>query len=134
MEYVRYEYKPAWEGRSPCHKHREPKLVQKKWGHEAWYHNDEDYCMKLLHVGKDIGCSIHLHRNKKESFLCVKGRVAVHLYYQDGTQQIIELAPGYSVDIPQMLAHRFVGVEDSDLVECSTQHFDSDSYRVGPSG
>ena len=133
-KYICHQHKPAWEGEGPCHKRIQPKLVRKKWGHEVIYFNDKNYCMKLLHVNKDIGCSIHLHQDKSESFLCTAGKVAVYLYYKNGTQQIIELEPGHSIDIPQMLAHRFAGMEDSDLIECSTQHFDSDSYRIGPSG
>ena len=40
------------------------------------------------------------------------------------------LHPGMNFHIPVGLRHQMEASEDSELFEFSTQHFDSDSYRV----
>ena len=27
-----------------------PKKVDKVWGYELWVHNDEEYCLSLIHI------------------------------------------------------------------------------------
>ena len=44
------------------------------------------------------------------------------------------MVTGDSVHIPPRLKHRFTGVEDSKIIEISTQHFEDDSYRIEESG
>ena len=40
------------------------------------------------------------------------------------------LNPGDNFHVFRGLRHRMIALEDSELFEFSTQHFDSDSYRV----
>ena len=49
------------------------KTVPKSWGREVWIENNDDYCCKILTVKKNKRCSIHYHKNKKETFLVNKG-------------------------------------------------------------
>ena len=44
-------------------------------------------------------------------------------------KQII-LKPGHNFHVPVGLRHQMVALEESELFEFSTQHFDSDSYRI----
>jgi len=41
-----------------------------------------------------------------------------------------ELGPGECMDIPPGLVHQMQALEDAELYEFSTQHFNIDSYRL----
>jgi len=43
---------------------------------------------------------------------------------------MIVLTPGEKFHIPVGMRHQMVALNDTELFEFSTQHFDSDSYRV----
>ena len=40
------------------------------------------------------------------------------------------LGPGDNFHVYRGLRHRMIALEDTELFEFSTQHFDSDSYRI----
>ena len=40
------------------------------------------------------------------------------------------LNPGDKFEIPRGLRHQMYAIEDTEMFEFSTQHFDDDSYRV----
>ena len=44
------------------------------------------------------------------------------------------MLPGHSILIAPNTKHRFTGLEDSEIMEFSTHHEDSDSYREELSG
>ena len=56
------------------------------------------------------------------------------VYYSEGddltTAQQILLTPGDNFHVYRGLRHQMVALQDSELFEFSTQHFDSDSYRI----
>jgi quercetin dioxygenase-like cupin family protein len=104
------------------------KIVPKVWGEERWIVN-RDYCGKLLILNKGFRCSIHHHKNKDETFYVNKGKV---LLYLDGEKLIMK--PGQAQLVKPNQKHRFTGLEDSEIIEFSTHHEDSDSYRDEPSG
>jgi mannose-6-phosphate isomerase-like protein (cupin superfamily) len=41
-----------------------------------------------------------------------------------------ELSAGDCMDVPPGLVHQMEALEDAELFEFSTQHFESDSYRL----
>jgi mannose-6-phosphate isomerase-like protein (cupin superfamily) len=41
-----------------------------------------------------------------------------------------ELEAGDCMDVPRGLVHQLEALEDAELYEFSTQHFDTDSYRL----
>jgi hypothetical protein len=43
-----------------------------------------------------------------------------------------ELRAGDCMDVPRRLVHQMEALEDSELFEFSTQHFESDSHRLSP--
>ncbi|MBU0614629.1 MAG: cupin domain-containing protein [Nanoarchaeota archaeon] len=106
----------------------EHKIVDKVWGHEEWIVNRE-YCGKKLVLKKGYRCSMHHHKNKDETFYLVKGKVLLELA---GKKQVLK--PGDSVLVLPGAKHRFTGLEDSEIIEFSTHHEDSDSYRDEESG
>ena len=105
---------------------------KKGWGHELWITNKDEYCGKILHFKAGKKCSWHYHKIKHETFYLQKGKLLIYF----GDEDNIELAnnrilmPGDSMTIYQGLRHQMVAIEDSDLLEISTQHFEDDSYRI----
>jgi quercetin dioxygenase-like cupin family protein len=104
------------------------KEVKKEWGKEQWLVNRE-YCGKKLILNKGYRCSMHYHKNKDETFYVLKGKVLMEI----GNKKHIML-PGHSILIEPNTKHRFTGLEDSEIIEFSTHHEDSDSYREELSG
>ena len=101
------------------------KIVKKKWGKEVWINNDPDYCMKELHLNKDARCSYHYHKIKKETFYILSGHVKLNI-----EKDIDNFKPGQYITIEPNTKHSFYGIEDSVILECSSQHFENDSYRL----
>jgi len=108
--------------------HTQHKKVPKVWGEEIWLAN-YDYCGKLLILNKGFRCSMHFHKNKDETFYINKGKVLMEI---DNESRI--MLPGDSVRLTQRKKHRFTGLENSEIIEFSTHHEDSDSYRDEKSG
>lgn len=103
-------------------------IVKKVWGHEEIIVN-RDYCGKKLILNKGYRCSMHYHKNKDETFYILSGKVLLEI----GMQKNIML-PSDSMLIKPGQKHRFTGLEDSEIIEFSTHHEDSDSYRDEVSG
>ena len=107
---------------------------QKSWGHELWIINNEKYCGKLLVFKANKQFSMHYHMLKDEAWYINKGEFE-YKYIDTETAELrskivregdcIHLIPGQP---HQMLALQ----EGSCIFEVSTQHFDSDSYRILP--
>src|SRR6266446_3782731 len=112
---------------------REPvKVVPKGWGREVWIANNERYCGKVLEINQGKKCSLHFHKLKTESFFLRRGRLKVRIKEsaESATLEEFELAAGDCMDIPPGLVHQMEAIEDAELFEFSTQHFDSDSHRL----
>jgi len=108
------------------------KIVPKGWGFEKWIVNNEKYCGKLLFFNKGKRCSWHYHKIKDETFYLQSGLISLYYGWDEdlAKAEILVLEPGDSFHIPVGLKHQMVAMEDSELFEFSTEHFDSDSYRV----
>jgi mannose-6-phosphate isomerase-like protein (cupin superfamily) len=103
-------------------------VVPKSWGEEHWIVN-KDYCGKKLVLKRGHRCSLHYHRTKDEVFYVTSGRVFLEL----GGDEVV-LEPGDHRHVPPGTLHRFTGLADSEIIEFSTHHEDSDSYRVENGG
>lgn len=101
------------------------KIVPKLWGYEKWIENNEKYCCKILGLNKGYQCSLHYHKNKDEMFLVTSGHVRFEL-----GEEVMHLRAGSFIRVPPNTPHRFAGIEDSLIMEVSTHHEDSDSYRI----
>lgn len=107
-------------------------LVEKGWGYELWIVNNEQYCGKILHLNAGKKFSWHYHKLKHETFYVRNGRVKLLYGYDEDINKAIEivLGPDSSFTIPPGLIHQLIALEDTDVFEFSTTHFDEDSYRV----
>tara|TARA_B100000530_G_scaffold306834_1_gene231099 strand:+ start:453 stop:809 length:357 start_codon:yes stop_codon:yes gene_type:complete len=108
------------------------KFVPKIWGYEKWIANNEEYCGKLLFIIKGKMSSWHYHELKRETFYIQSG--SIKLLYSQGDSiedsESIILTRGDKVDLPRGTRHRLIALEDTELFEFSTQHFDDDSHRL----
>ena len=111
---------------------QEIKFVPKGWGFEKWIVNCEEYCGKLLYFVKGKKCSWHYHIKKDEVFYVQSGKIIV--YYDDSDNidkaKTVILEKGDNFHVRRGLRHRMEALEDTELFEFSTQHFDSDSIRL----
>ena len=117
------------------------KNVDKVWGHEEWIVNNNLYCGKRLCLKKGKRCSLHYHKNKDETFYILKGTVLMEILTPNKIENKTFYYPELKIMkegdrqhiIPEM-QHRFSGLEDSVIIEFSTHHEDSDSYRIEKGG
>ena len=107
-------------------------FVPKGWGFEKWIVNNEEYCGKLLYFVKGKRCSCHYHVLKDEVFYIQSGKILVKYSDQDDLESANEvvLKKGDNFHVYRGLRHQMIALEDTELFEFSTQHFDSDSYRI----
>lgn len=71
---------------------------------------------------------MHFHKLKLETMYLAKGKMLIRTDSGD-----IPLSVGEKIQIPREQKHQLVAIEDSELYEFSTQHFEWDSYRINPS-
>jgi quercetin dioxygenase-like cupin family protein len=114
------------------HARKPVSFVEKGWGGEVWFANNELYCGKLLRFEKGKRCSLHYHKIKTESFYLHTGKLLLRVMEspEATTVEEFELGAGDCMDLPPGLVHQMVALEDSELFEFSTQHFEEDSYRL----
>tara|TARA_R110002110_G_scaffold225957_2_gene440110 strand:- start:33030 stop:33389 length:360 start_codon:yes stop_codon:yes gene_type:complete len=108
------------------------KFVPKGWGFEKWIVNCEEYCGKLLYMVKGRRCSWHYHQLKDEVFYIQSGRLLVKYSEGDSLEDAAEvvLERGDNFHVYRGLRHQMTALEDTELFEFSTQHFDEDSHRI----
>ena len=108
------------------------KIVDKGWGYEKWIVNKPEYCGKLLFFNSGKCCSWHYHKLKDEVFYLQSGKLLVKYSEEDDIENAKEvvLNPGWNFHVYRGLRHQMIALEDSELFEFSTTHFDTDSYRI----
>lgn len=107
-------------------------FVPKGWGFEKWITNNDKYCGKLLYFVKGKKCSWHYHILKDEVFYIQSGKLQVFFSENDNwlDSQSIILEKGDSFHVKTGLRHQMLALEDTEMFEFSTQHFDDDSIRI----
>ena len=112
---------------------RKPVRIEPKgWGREVWIANNRLYCGKILEIRKGKRCSLHYHKLKTESFYLHKGRLKIRVKDSVDSDRLeeFEMSPGDCMDVAPGLVHQMEALEYSELFEFSTQHFETDSYRL----
>jgi len=108
------------------------KFVPKGWGFEKWIVNNKEYCGKLLYFVKGKKCSWHYHVLKDETFYIQSGKLILMYSDEDDLETADKkvLRKGDYFHIYRGLRHQMYALEDTELFEFSTQHFDDDSIRI----
>ena len=105
--------------------------VPKAWGEEIILHNSDDYCGKLLRFRKDAKFSMHFHSKKTETWFVNKGRFElITIDTRTAARQRISLTEGDIIHIEPNTPHQLIAFEEGEIFECSTPHYDDDSYRI----
>jgi mannose-6-phosphate isomerase-like protein (cupin superfamily) len=118
----------------------EPRRVEKPWGYELIWAETEHYVGKVLHVNAGESLSLQFHRVKDESWLVQDGRAKLELG-SAGDAMLKEevIAAGATFRFRPGTVHRVTALEDTTIIEVSTNHLDDvvrleDSYgREGTS-
>lgn len=105
--------------------------VPKGWGHELIIHNSEKYCGKVLVFKKGCKFSMHYHLLKQETWYVNKGSFIYRwIDTENGIQHESQMKVGDVVTQYPGQPHQLEALEDGEIFEVSTQHFDTDSYRI----
>jgi mannose-6-phosphate isomerase len=115
----------------------ELKVVTKPWGSETWlaYGEGMPYALKVIFLKKGTKTSLQYHVHKKETNFVYSGRIMLHYQKTKGAPvETIELGPKTCIQVPPGLMHRVEALQDTVLVEASTNHLDdvvrvSDDYK-----
>ena len=110
------------------------KRVEKAWGYELWFANDEanNYCGKIVHIYAGSKFSMHYHMVKAETLYVLTGKVKVRIINgQTAAVEEGELVAGDAFEIRPGLPHQLEAIDSyAQVLEASTFHMDSDSYSV----
>ena len=106
-------------------------IVPKGWGEELIIENNNMYCGKLLKFKKGCKFSMHYHMVKDETWYVERGEF-IYRWIDTETAEvkIVRLYPKDIVRQRPGQPHQLEALTDGIVFEVSTQHEDSDSYRV----
>lgn len=109
------------------------KIVKKNWGQEEIIRNCPEYCGKILRFNKGAKFSSHFHGKKTESFLITGLFIFNYIDTKNAKKLTREVKTGDVITIFPGQPHQLICLEENSFVfEVSTQHFESDSYRIEP--
>ena len=109
-----------------------PVEEQKGWGKEIILINCPDYCSKILCFNKVGQGSMHFHAEKHETWYVLEGAIRLRgIDMPTGDIWTTILKVGDMVDIPRLCAHQVMALSDARILEVSTPHRDTDTFRVG---
>ena len=111
------------------------KKIEKGWGHELIIESNDQYCFKELHFYRS-GCksSMHFHKDKTETWLCLRGAVMVDLIdLSDASKSKVYVTQGGIFHIDPMTPHQVTCTEDDTVIlEASSKDTPEDNYRILP--
>jgi len=111
----------------------DPQIEPKGWGEEVIIINCSEYCGKILRFKKGTRGSLHFHIKKHETWFVLRGTIELSTVDLDNARKTVRaVGVGQVVDIPRMSPHQVCALEDTDIMEVSTPHEETDSYRVLP--
>ena len=106
-------------------------IVEKGWGKEVIFVNNDEYCGKLLCFEKGKKFSMHYHIKKKETWYVSKGSfILIWIETENGTTHTEYLNVGDVITNERGEPHQLIALEDSEVFEVSTKHYDEDSFRM----
>ncbi len=103
--------------------------VEKPWGYELRWAVTDRYAGKLIHVNRGHRLSLQYHVQKDESIHVIAGVMDLLLENNSGEVETHRLTAGMSAHIRPGRTHRFIAIEDVDLVEVSSPEVD-DVVRI----
>ena len=106
-------------------------IVPKGWGKEIIFVNNDEYCGKLLCFDKGKKFSMHYHLKKKETWYVSKGTfILIWVDTTEGITYTEYLKVGDVITNERGEPHQLIAMEDAEVFEVSTKHYDDDSFRM----
>jgi mannose-1-phosphate guanylyltransferase len=99
------------------------KRIDKPWGYEILYAQSESYAGKILHIYKGECISLQFHNVKDETILLSQGSMELEVE-ENGRLITILMKPGESYRIMPKVRHRFLAIEECEILEVSTPQLD----------
>ena len=99
-----------------------PRKIDKPWGWELIWAETESYVGKLLSVRAGESLSLQYHEVKDESWLVQEGRATLELGEVGGELEALEIAKGDAFRFRPRTVHRVTALEDTLVIEVSTNH------------
>ena len=105
--------------------------IEKGWGSETIFATNDLYCGKLLNFNKGAKFSMHMHKEKDETWHILSGKFIVKtINTKDASVSAKDLQPGDTWHNPPMLPHQLFCIEAGSIVEVSTPDSVEDNYRI----
>jgi hypothetical protein len=109
--------------------------VDKGWGYEIVWSNNESYCGKLL-VFERSGAktSLVLHKHKRKSWFVNAGKFKItYIDVTTGEMKCSELVEGQTADFAELGPHQVESlVPNSIIFEVGTPDYVEDRFRLAP--
>ena len=107
--------------------------VEKGWGYEEIWATNDKYCGKLMHFNQGAKFSMHLHKEKDETWYILSGEFVVK-YINTENADMLErvLQPGDTWRNTPMMPHQLHCISAGTIIEVSTPDSVEDNYRVMP--
>jgi len=99
-----------------------PRRIEKPWGWELVWAEADDFVGKLLFVKAGESLSLQYHELKDEAWLVQDGRATLQLGEVGGELETFEIAPGDAYRFRPRTVHRVTAIEDTLVIEVSTNH------------
>ena len=99
-----------------------PRKVDKPWGWELVWAEADAYVGKLLFVRAGESLSLQYHEVKDESWLVQDGRARLELGAVGGELETLEIVKGDAFRFRPRTVHRVTALEDTLVLEVSTNH------------
>ncbi len=99
------------------------RIVQKPWGREEIFAENERYAGKLLHLSAGHSLSLQYHERKDETLYVLEGDVLL-LVEEDGAMRERRLGPGESYRIRPGIKHRMRAEQPCVIFEVSSPELD----------
>lgn len=105
--------------------------VEKGWGSETIFATNDLYCGKLLNFNTGAKFSMHMHKDKDETWYVLSGKFVVKTIDTKTADVDAEpLEKGDTWHNPPMLPHQLLCLEQGTIIEVSTPDSVEDNYRV----
>lgn len=105
--------------------------VEKGWGSETIFATNDLYCGKLLNFNTGAKFSMHMHKDKDETWYVLSGKFVVKtIDTKTADINAKALEKGDTWHNPPMLPHQLLCLEQGTIIEVSTPDSIEDNYRV----
>src|SRR4051812_2693578 len=98
--------------------------VEKPWGHEIIWAENDRYVGKILHIKAGERLSLQFHERKMETVMVSSGKMTFEFFREGEAPQSKVLSPGEPFHITPGLRHRMIAIDDTDVLEVSTPELD----------